>query len=82
MTSNEQDWIFGGPDTEVDVLLEPTTGHTVDEIVRRLHEEGASNVTVLSPGFVSARATHHALRSLDSIAIAHPKPTKGLRRPR
>lgn len=82
MTSNERDWIFGGPDTEVAVLLEPASGHTVDEIVRRLREEGASDVTVLSTGFVSARATHDALRSLDSIATAHPKATKGLRRPR
>ena len=70
-----------GPNAELDVLVEPTAGHTVEEVVDRLREVGAANVEVLSPGFVSARATRDALRSLESIAIAHPKATKSPRRP-
>jgi hypothetical protein len=49
--------------------------------VQRLHEVGAGNVEVLSPGFISARATRDELRSLESIAVAHPKASKAPRRP-
>jgi hypothetical protein len=70
-----------GPDDELDVLIEPADGHTVEEVVQRLHEVGAGNVEVLSPGFISARATRDELRSLESIAVAHPKATKAPRGP-
>lgn len=72
--SDEQD--------EIDVLVEPTAGHTTEEVAGALREVGAADVDVLAPGFVSARATRAALRSLEPIAIAHPKPTKAPRRPR
>jgi rhodanese-related sulfurtransferase len=71
-----------GPNDEIDVLVEPMAGHTVDEIVQRLREAGATNVDVLAPGFVSARGTREGLRSLESIAISHPKVEKAPRRPR
>jgi hypothetical protein len=82
VTSNERQWIFGGPEAEVDVLLEPTQGHTADEVARRLRAEGASHVEVLSPGFVSARAARETLDALGPVATAHPKATKRMHRPR
>jgi hypothetical protein len=82
MTPNEREWVFGGPDARVDVLLEPLPGHATDELVERLKDEGASQVTVLSANFVSARVARAALRSLESIAIAHPKATKQMHRGR
>ena len=80
MTSNEREWVFGSPEAEVDVLLEPLPGHAADEVVERLYDEGASDVAVLSPGFISARVSRGALRSLESIAISHPKVTKQMHR--
>jgi hypothetical protein len=80
MTPNERDWAFGGPDAEIDVLLEPRPGHATDEVVQRLHDEGASEVAVLSPGFISARVARGALEALESIATSHPKITKQMRR--
>lgn len=78
--SNERDAVFGGPEAEIDVLLEPTNGHTTADVVQRLRKEGASAVTVLSAGFISARVTGHVLESLNSVATAHPKATKQMRR--
>lgn len=71
-----------GPHDELDVLIEPMPGHTVEEVVQRLHDAGATNVDVLAPGFVSARGTREVLRSLESIAISHPKAEKAPRSPR
>jgi hypothetical protein len=82
VTSNEQDWVFGGPDAEVGVLLEPRSGHSVDEVAQLARERGVSDVEVLSSGMVSARGARHKLESLDSVATAHPKATKQMRRMR
>ena len=82
MTPNEREWVFGSPDAEIDVLLEPLPGHAADEVVERLRDEGASEVAVLSPGFISARVPRGALRSLESIATSHPKITKQMHRGR
>jgi DNA-binding HxlR family transcriptional regulator len=70
------------PDDEVDVLVEPAAGHTVEEVVRRLHEVGAADVQVLAPGFISARAISDALRPLEAMAVVHRKVTKAPPRPR
>jgi hypothetical protein len=82
VTANERDWVFGGPEAEVDVLLEPHEGHTADEVAQSLRDGGASDVQVLSPGFVSARAARKTLEALSSVATAHPKATKQMHRPR
>ena len=73
---------MAGANDEVDVLVEPTAGHTVEEVVQRLDDVGATDVEVLAPGFVSARATNDGLRLLEPIAIVHPKVTKAPPRPR
>jgi hypothetical protein len=80
VTSNERDWVFGGPDTEVGVLLEPRQGHTAEEVAQLARERGASEVVVLSSGVVSARGARKKLESLNSVATAHPKATKQMRR--
>ena len=82
MTVNEREWLFGGPEAQVDVLLEPTRGHTADEVAQMLRNEGASNVAVLSARFVSARAARQTLDALEPVAVAHPKATKRLHRRR
>ena len=82
MTTNERNWVFGGPETEVDVLLEPTKGHTADEVAQRLRDEGASDIQILSPGFISARTARGTLDALRPVATAHPKVNKQLHRPR
>jgi hypothetical protein len=76
VTSNEREWLFGEPDAEVDVLLEPTPGHSADEVAELLRAEGASQVTVLSPEYVSARAARETLAALEPVATVHPKATK------
>jgi hypothetical protein len=68
--------LFGGPDAEVTVLLEPRQGHTADEVAQRLRDRGASDVAVLSPGFVSARAARSLLKAVESVASIQPKATK------
>ncbi|MGY1727832.1 hypothetical protein ACI79J_12760 [Geodermatophilus sp. SYSU D01062] len=82
MTINERDWVFGGPEAEIDALLEPHEGHTADEVAQRLRDEGASSVQVLSPGFVSTRATRGALDALRPVATVNPKSTKQMHRAR
>jgi hypothetical protein len=81
VSSNEQEWVFGGPDAEVEVLAEPRPGHTADEVARLLREAGASQVAVLSAGFVSARTSRVALAAVDGVATVSPKATKAMRRP-
>jgi nucleotide-binding universal stress UspA family protein len=81
-TSNESEWVFGGPDAEVGVLLQPKHGHTADEVAQLARERGASDVVVLSSGVVSARGARKKIDSLSSVATAQPKATKQMRRPR
>ncbi len=81
MTSNEREWFFGGRQSDVDVVLEPLEGYTAEQVAQRLRDEGASNVEVLSPEFVSARAAHETLEALRLVATARPKATKHLHRP-
>jgi hypothetical protein len=78
--SNEQEWVSGGPDAEVGVVLEPLQGHTAEEVAELARERGASDVVVLSPGMVSARGARKNLESLKSVASARPKATKQMRR--
>jgi hypothetical protein len=82
VTSNERDWVLGGPDAEVGVLLQPLQGHTADEVARLAREHGASEVVVLSSGVVSAKGKRQSFESLASVATAHPKPTKTMHRSR
>jgi hypothetical protein len=39
---------MNGPDDELDVLIEPADGHSVEDVVQRLHEVGAADIEVLS----------------------------------
>jgi hypothetical protein len=80
VTSNEQVWMFGGPDAEVDVVAEPHEGHTAAEVAQHLRDEGASDVEVLSPSYVSARATRSVAESVGSLATVVPKATKRMHR--
>ncbi len=58
------------------ILVEPLSGHTDEELVGSLEKLGASKVKILSPGFISARATKSALRKLHDIAHVHFKSEK------
>jgi hypothetical protein len=80
VTSNEREWVFGGPDAVVGVLLEPRQGHTADEVAKLARERGVSDVVVLSSGVVSATGVRETLESLNAVATAHPKVTARLRR--
>ena len=82
MTSNEREWLLGGSDAEVSVLLEPRRGHTADEVAQLARERGATEVAVLSSGVVSARGAREKIESLNSVATAHPKATKKMHGPR
>jgi hypothetical protein len=77
--SNEQEFVFGGPDVEVGVYLEPRKGHTVEEVAKAARQTGASEVVVLPTGVVSARGARKKLESLKSVATATPKATKQMR---
>jgi hypothetical protein len=81
VTTNERRWVFGGRDgDEVSVVLEPRRGHTADEVAQRLRDTGASEVAVLSPSFVSARAARAVLAAVEAVATVRPKATARMHR--
>ena len=80
MSSNEREWLIGDPAAEVDAHVEPLAEHTDQEVADRLRAAGAAEVTVLSPGFLSARAPRAVFESLRDIATVTPKATKRMRR--
>lgn len=66
-------------DSESAVMLEPRPGHTDEEVVERLRQCGATDTRIVTPGFVSARATRDSMRLLEEIADVQVKPTKQFR---
>lgn len=58
---------------EVFVVIEPMQGHSDYEILKSLERTGASQIQVLSPGYISALINKSALKILESIAYVHPK---------
>jgi hypothetical protein len=67
------------PAGELSVMLEPLPGHSDDEVVARLEDLGASKVSVLAPGFISAHALADALDAVQEIADVHVKALKQIR---
>jgi hypothetical protein len=58
------------------VTVEPLPGHTDAEVVARLRASGVTDVQVMAPGFVSARATRRSMRAVADIADVQVKATK------
>jgi hypothetical protein len=58
---------------EYAALIEPLPGHSDAEVATRLQELGASEVGILSPGFISAQATGDTLGKLTHVAHIHLK---------
>jgi hypothetical protein len=63
-----------GSEEKLDVTVEPLAGYSDDEIVTLLQKAGASGVTILAPGFISARAAGSVLRAITHAAQVHRKP--------
>jgi len=61
------------------VLVQPLAGHSVEEVESVLRENGAEFVSVLAPGFLSARAGESCLRAVESIARVQVKAPSQLR---
>ena len=59
--------------TRLDVFVEPRPGHSDEEVVSALRQNGAENVEVLAPGFISAQASGESLQKVEEIAYIHPK---------
>jgi hypothetical protein len=55
------------------VLLEPLPGHSDHEVVEVLTTQGAHEVEILSPGFISASIDLSTLRAAEAVAYIHPK---------
>jgi hypothetical protein len=60
-------------------MLEPLPGHSDEEVVESLRNAGALAVKILTPGFISAKASRAALRNIEAIAYVHPKRQKQTR---
>jgi hypothetical protein len=60
-------------------MVEPLPGHTDDEVVALLQRSGATQISILAPGFISARAQPGALEALQSIAEVREKPRSQIR---
>jgi hypothetical protein len=61
------------PDELVAVLLEPLPGHSDREVVDVLTTQGAHDVEILSPGFISAYMDPSTLQATEAVAYIHPK---------
>ena len=66
-------------DDTIYALVCPRAGHTDREVVERLNQNGALEAEILSEGFVSAKAAQSVFRTVESIAVVHPKAVKQLR---
>ena len=60
----------------VSVLVEPRPGHSDEEVVAALKQQGAQDIDILSPGFISALVTPAAASLLSAIADVHKKVVK------
>ncbi|HEY0371405.1 MAG TPA: hypothetical protein VGD79_05365 [Thermoanaerobaculia bacterium] len=67
-------------DDAVPILAEPRPGYTDDDVTAALTSCGATNVEILAPGFISARAPARALSGLAEVAELQRKSKKRLRR--
>lgn len=67
-------------DDAVPVLVEPQRGHSDEEVVAALESCGATNVEILAPGFISARAPARVMSELASVAQFHRKRRKRMHR--
>ena len=63
-------------DPPIAVLLEPLPGRTDQDVMDHLAAESASDVEVLSPGFISAQLAPASFRAMEAVAAIHPKPRK------
>jgi len=63
----------------VPVIVEPRPGHTDEEVVTRLMAQSAREVSVLSPGFISAELPPSQFESMEAIAVIQPKVRKQTR---
>lgn len=63
-------------DEPVAVTVEPLPGRTDAEVVRKLGESAATDVSVLTPGFISARLAPSRFAELEGVAVVHPKARK------
>jgi hypothetical protein len=61
------------------VMIEPYPGHSDEEVISSLEALGVSDVTLLAPGYISARADASALKEVEGIAHVHQKARKQLR---
>jgi hypothetical protein len=61
---------------ELAVLVEPKPGHSDEEVVQHLRDAGATALTVIAPGFVSAVADRRACDSISRIAFVHVEESK------
>jgi len=61
---------------EIHVLVEPKPGFSDEEVAESLRACRGVAVTVLAPGFVSARAQRQVLRQIADIAWVHVKHEK------
>ncbi len=65
------------PDDEpVPVTVESLPGRTDAEVVRKLGESSATDVSVLTPGFISARLAPARFADLEGVAVVHRKARK------
>jgi hypothetical protein len=60
------------------VMVQPLDGHTDQEVVKLLRSSGATEVSILAPGFISAEITRSALKRIETIAHVQPKVWKRL----
>jgi len=63
-------------DEPVAVTVEPRDGHTDADVTKRLTEQGATNVEVLAPGYISARLAPAQFAAVEAVAVVHVKATK------
>ena len=64
---------------ETAALLEPRPGYSDEDVLSSLHESGASEVELLSPGFISAQIRPRSLSVLEAVAYVHPKRRKQMK---
>lgn len=66
-------------DELLNAMLEPYPGQADEEVMASLREAGATNVSLLAPGFISAQAHPQTLKALETRAHIHLKPKQQLR---
>ncbi len=55
-------------------MLEPSPGSTDEEVMQELTACGATDISLLAPGFISARIPRDKFTILKKIAHVHEKP--------